>query len=100
VSGLGKTHENDSYGTAAKAAFLGVKQALIARYGSSLDFDYLKSGALWDKPREWVWSIYKKERDLSSFWPRQVGASLPANIGSIMLEIRAVSSSGPYLALR
>jgi hypothetical protein len=99
VSGLGITHENDSYGTASKSAFSGLKQALIARYGRSRDFDFLKSGALWDEPHEWAWSIYKDERTLTSFWTRQDGASLPRSIESIMLDTKAVSSSGPYLTL-
>lgn len=99
VSGLGITHANDRYGTASKSAFSGVKQALVSRYGRSRDFDFLKSGALWDEPHEWVWSIYKDERTLTSFWTREDGASLPPSIVSIMLDMRAVSSSSPYLSL-
>ena len=100
IQALGVTHRNDNYGTSTKAAFAGLRSALNRKYGRSKDFDFLKSGAVWDGPGEWVWSIYKEERVLDSFWTAENGSSLPAGIDSIWLGTKAVDSSGPYLKLK
>jgi hypothetical protein len=100
VSGLGVTHENDPYGTKTKEAFFGLKSALASRYGASSDFDYLRTGALWNKPREWVWSVFKGERNLASYWLPSKGASLPADVSGISLSANAVSSTAPYVTLK
>lgn len=99
ISGLGVTHESDEYGFATKAAFSGLKDALTARYGTSKNYDFIDTGALWNKPREWGWSVYKKERTLSSYWSADYGSSLPAGVSIIGLNTKAVSSSGPYVTL-
>ena len=100
VSGIGVTHRNDEYGVATKSAFADLRQALTSRYGAGQDFDFLRSGALWDEPREWVWSIYKKERTLASFWTVENGSSLPAGVHAIALEANAAGSSSPYVSLK
>lgn len=100
VVGLGKTYENDEYGTSARAAYRRLKSALAARYGNSKEFDFLRAGAIWDEPREWVWSVYKKERSLSSFWDSQEGSNLPAGLTSVTLQTKSVNpSSGAYLTV-
>jgi hypothetical protein len=46
-----------------------LKQALTQRYGTpSRDFDFLRAGAIWKGPNEWMWSLFKKERVLSVYW--------------------------------
>jgi len=100
VVGVGKNHSNDSYGTETTSAFSRFKEALVAKYGNSQDFDFLRSGALWKEPQEWVWSVYKNERIIASFWTRANGAVLPQSVESISLEAKSVNpSSGAYLAL-
>ena len=100
VTGLGKTHENDSYGTEVRSSFDNLKVVLDGRYGKSERFDFLKAGALWKEPREWVWSIYKGERTLTAFWTVPNGSRLPANVNAIMLDTKSVNaSSGAYVTL-
>lgn len=100
VSAIGKTHENDAYGTEAKSAFSSLRLALRSRYGPSEDFDFIRNDALWDEPREWVWSIYKEERSVASFWTKEAGASLPAELKAIALDVNSVSpTDGAYLSL-
>jgi len=100
VTGIGKTYKNDEYGTSAKAAYDRFKSALTSRYGNSKAFDFLRSGALWDEPREWVWSIYKDERTLSSYWDEEEHSNLPAGLLSVSLKARSVNpSSGAYLTV-
>ena len=100
VIGLGKTHANDAYGTETRSAFDRFRSALVARYGKSSDYDFLRSGALWKEPQEWVWSIYKKERTMTSFWIPSSGAVLPAELSAIRLDARSINpASGAYLVL-
>jgi hypothetical protein len=99
VTGLGLTHRNDTYGSKTIAAFQALKSALRSRYGSSTDYNHLQSGAMWKKPNEWVWSIYKDERRLVSYWFAEKGASLPSGVTSISLTTKAVGPESPYLTL-
>lgn len=99
VTGFGKDHTNDAYGSRTKATFAKLRSALRERYGRSLDYDFIKSGAVWDGAHEWNWSMYKKERFLSSFWDAEERSSLPANVNSILLDARAVKSSEAYVVV-
>ncbi len=100
VSAIGRDHANDDYGTDVQQAFSGLKAALARRYGSSKDFDYLKSGAIWDAPREWIWSIYKDERVVASYWDHEERSAMPSGVQAISLKIKSVNpSKGAYVTL-
>lgn len=100
VTGIGRTHQNDDYGSDTRSSFTSLRGRLSQRYGSSHDFDFLRSGAIWKESREWVWSIYKHERTLASFWVPSEGATLPAPLRAVTLEAKSVNpSSGAYLTL-
>lgn len=99
VTGLGVTHQNDPYGSKTKQSFSGLQKGLRARYGASSDIDYLKSGAMWNEPNEWVWSIDKEERMLVSYWLPSAGSSLPPGVTGIKLETNALSPTEPYIVL-
>jgi hypothetical protein len=98
VTGLGKTHYED-YGAETRSAFMSLKDALSSRYGRANLYDFLRTGALWDEPREWGWSIYKKERTLAAIWVASSGASLPQGISGVMLEVKAIAPSKTYVVL-
>lgn len=98
VTGLGKTHLNDSYGTDTRAAFDRLHAALEAKYGPGKDYNFLKSGSIWNEARDWFMSVQKKERTLASFWSVENGSALPETIDSLAIDVRAVSS-GPYIAI-
>lgn len=99
VTGFGKTYENDDYGNLVKTRFESLRDSLTSRYGPAKNFDFLRSGALWHEPREWVWSIWKNERELSSFWTPTTGADLPVGVQGIKLSVSAINSSGAYVVL-
>jgi len=99
VVGLGISHENDDYGNIIRDKFSSFRSILISKYGNSIDFDFLRSGALWDKPRDWVWSIYKRERELTSFWSSSKGANLPVGVQGIKLGVSAINAKGAYITL-
>lgn len=97
VSGIGKDYTNDAYGSKTKAAFANIKAALVSKYGSSTDYDFLHAGAIWKAANEWNWSIYKNERSLSSYWLD--ASSLPAGVATLGLNANAVQSSAAYIVL-
>ena len=97
---IGETHRNDEYGSDLRAEFEELKSALKEKYGKSDDFDYLRSGALWKEPREFVWSLYKHERVLVSYWTPNAGSSLRPPIRAVELEATSVNpSTGSYITL-
>jgi hypothetical protein len=98
VSGLGKTYQNDSYGTQAVSAFERLHDALGKKYGSAQDFDFLKAGSIWDEPRDYHMSIEKSERVRASYWSKDHGSVMPIDIGIIGLTIKSVSS-GLYISI-
>lgn len=100
VTGVGATYENDNYGVSARTAYSVMKEALRAKYGTYKEFDSLEAGARWKQPREWVWSIFKNERTVSSFWDEEARSSLPVGIRRIGLQIKAIDATGAYLSLR
>lgn len=100
VSGIGKTHHNDADGTETKKAFDGLLSVLSEKYGEATKYDYLKSGALWDKSQEWTWSIYKNERVLDAYWLIANGSRLPPAVQGIRLDANSVNpTDGAYISL-
>jgi len=100
VIGVGRTHKNDDYGIDLRSKYSDLKSTLNERYGKSDDIDFLRSGALWKEPREFVWSLYKHERVLVSYWTPNAGSLLRPPIRALSLEAKSVDPSlGSYLSL-
>ena len=99
ITGIGKSHASDDYGNEIKSIFLSFKTVLSNKYGNSKNFDFLKSGSIWTEPREYGWSLYKKERTLTSFWDDTEGSVNLNRIKGIMLNANAISPSVTYLTL-
>ena len=99
ITGIGKSHVSDDYGNEIKTIFLSFKTVLANKYGNSKNFDFLKSGSIWTEPREYGWSLYKKERTLTSFWDDTEGSVNLNRIQGIMLNATAISPSVTYLTL-
>ena len=99
VVGFGNDHKNDAYGTSVRGAYKSLQSALNAKYGNNKSFDFLRTDALWNEDKEFVWSIFKNERTMSTFWDRGEGSQLPPNVRAINLRIVAVNSSAAYIVL-
>lgn len=97
VTAIGRTLENDSNGASARAVYTSLKNALDEKYGNSKAFDFVHLGALFDKPSEFAMAIFRNERSLSAFWDNQERSRLPADLSSIQLSVKALSSSKTYV---
>ncbi|WP_162620538.1 hypothetical protein [Limimaricola cinnabarinus] len=68
VVAISEPYGNDRYGSGVKRDFERVSEALSQKYGSGNRVDFLKSGALWDEPQDWVMSLRQNERTFGQEW--------------------------------
>ncbi|HOO02692.1 MAG TPA: hypothetical protein PLE76_08260 [Rectinema sp.] len=88
------------YVTELKDKFSDIKKQLALTYGKSKDYDYLKYSSIWKEPQDWMMSLYKKDRILTSFWAKESGSNVPNDLDGIMLEANALSNTKGVLVLR
>jgi hypothetical protein len=100
VVAAGVDHDRDRYGDSVRAAYEKVAAAIDKRYGKGLEYDHLRSGALWDDRDEWVMAIAQNERSLQMAWTPEYGSDLTDDITEILLTVNASSSSSSYLHLQ
>lgn len=99
VNGIGKDHDNDRYGATVRGAFSNLRGALEKLYGPYTSFDFIKDGALWDDPEEWVMAIHQNERFHAAFWTREDKSDLPEGLSGISLTVKTLSSDKSYITL-
>lgn len=95
--GISKVINTSVYGTELKSKYSDLKKALSSKYGEPSDsFDFLKEGSIWHKPNEWMASLLRKERNLVSFWMK----NLPDGMTAITLTTHAISRNKGVLSLQ
>lgn len=99
IAALGKTYDDNDFGTQIQRRFSAIADAVTSRYGKAKRYDFLKAGSIWKADRYWMMGLLKKERYLSAYWSREHGSSLPPEIASVALEANATSPSQSYLTL-
>lgn len=94
----GKTINTSVYGTDLKTAFKEMQEGLTKVYGTpDSSYDFLESGSVWNESNDWMVSLFKKERFLSTFWK---GSSLKNNINYIRLEADVLSFSEGFISVK
>ena len=99
ITGYGKDYKNDAYGTQVRSSYNGLQEALNSKYGRNKSFDFIRNGALWDDADEFIWSLHKNERTLTTYWDDEELSNMPANMGSVNLRVTAVSPQAAYVVL-
>lgn len=87
------------YGDYTRSKYDSLYRALSAKYGNSKSFDFLRAGSIWNKPREWMMSLYQKERSLAAFWDAEEASRLPANLKAIKIQAYAISPSSSMISV-
>jgi hypothetical protein len=100
VLGLGKTHENDSYGIDIRSTYEHLQDAMTAKYGLFKSYDFLSAGSIWKNPNDSAMAFYKHEKHLASFWSSEYSSINLGNLESIGLIVHALNSSDTYLNLK
>ena len=97
---IGKTIGNDAYGSALRSTFESLEEALDQKYGPHERNDFLKSGSIWDEPREWMESLTQKERVLSSYWGLDDNAGkTPPPVEAVVLKASGLSRTDGWVTL-
>lgn len=97
VAAIGATLDRDPTGSSARGRYNMLKEALTEKYGSSKEYDFVHSGALFNKESDFAMAIQRKERTLRSYWGAEERSHLPPDISAIELSVEALSSSQTYV---
>lgn len=102
IKAIGVTRSNDAFGTGVRADFATLKAQLEQVYGAGRVNDFLRPGALWDEPREWVMAIRQNERTLQAVWGslQDNAPQLKDAVIEIILTISALDSDTAYILLQ
>ena len=99
LGAISKTFETSAYGEALKSKFNDIESALTEKYGKGSRMDFLKSGSIWNEPRDWMMGLRKDERVLTSYWKSEGDKQLPDNVQVVMLEAKALSGNSGWISL-
>jgi hypothetical protein len=99
VVAIGVDIRTSVYGAELVSQFDAIEQMVTEKYGRAQRHDFLRSGSIWNEPRDWMMGLLKKERALTTFWTREEIPALPPALGAIELEANALSSEKGYLIL-
>jgi hypothetical protein len=100
VWGIGKNHDNDSYGTSVKAAFSILLTALESRYRDYKLYDFIRSEGIWDGPDEWVMSLRQSERTYIAFWTEDSKSNLSEGLEAISLGVMSLDRDTAYIVIQ
>ena len=98
VKAIGKTVQTSAYGNELRAKFSEIEAQITSVYGPSNRMDFLRSGALWSAPREWMMSLMQGERVLLTVWQKKDSSNLPEGV-SVYLSAKALSTSTGLLTV-
>lgn len=86
------------YGDGLIDKFEKLESAISQKYGQGKKFDYLRSGSIWNEPRDWMIGLRKEERTLKTYWIDN-RLKLPENIHVIALEAHAIDKETGLIEL-
>lgn len=96
IVAVGKDLQTNVFGERVKSEFSDLTAALSSKYGTpTREFDFLRSGSIWDEPRDFMMALVKEERTLMNYW----GNALPDQLQSILLRARALNTTKGYVNL-
>ena len=96
---VGRTFENDAYGSNVSGEYGRLKELISSKYGASKEFDFLQAGSIWNEPKDWSMAVMKDERSKSSFWDRSEGSNLPPDIEAINLKVLSANMNENYVVI-
>lgn len=100
IRAVGKTINSNDYGHQLKDAFTELQNALTSVYGKPQVLDTLLSGSIWKEPRDWMMSLYKKDRSLIAEWNSTKATPLKSDIATITMVARAQRNDSGYMMVQ
>ena len=95
---ISKPFENDRYGHGIRSWMDGIRSALNGKYGASDDFGFLRPGALWKEPQDWVMAVRQNERQHGFAW-KDATAGEDEDFALIQFWVEATSSRESFAIL-
>jgi hypothetical protein len=99
IGAIGKTIQTDASGETLRHKFDELEAALSRMYGRSDRIDQLDAGSVWQDDRDWMRSLRKEERSLTSFWLSSDSNKLPDRVVAVSLEAKAIDTHRGWIAL-
>ena len=99
IKAIGNEISTSVYGLELKAGFESLEEKLASAYGDHETVDRLRTGSIWNEPKDWMMALVKKERVLAAIWNAENGSSLPEEIESIVLFAQPLSRETGVLAV-
>lgn len=100
IVAIGKPINTSSDGSGLRSAFVSMNNVLNTKYGSATEkFDFLKSGSIWDEPKDFMMGLVVDERYYNNYWVADKGARLGNNISIMALEGNARTSTQGYITV-
>ncbi len=94
IKGIGKVIKNDAYGTSTISTIDKLHDQLAKKYGTGKKHDFLRSGSIWNDPRDWMMGIRKRERTYAYSWWPKYGFQPVGNVKSLVVAAKAIRSGG------
>ena len=98
----GNKIETSVYGYELKSKYTEFKDMLKNKYCPNYEFeeyDFLQYGSIWDEPRDFMMSLYKKERVMSSFITSKSTTDNINGISSILIDVQVNSTTSGCMIL-
>jgi hypothetical protein len=99
IKAIGKDISDTGYGDVLKLKFTNLSNNIEKNYGKYRTVDYLKRGSIWNEPEDFMMGLLKEDRALIVIWDKESKATLPNDIESIMIGVKAKTPSEGYLSL-
>lgn len=99
VKAIGKAINTSVYGTELRTEFEGMHKKLAKLYGKNKAYDFLRTGSIWNEPKDFMTGLRKKERLLKVYWEAKNGSTLPENIAGITLNAHVLNTNKGYITV-
>lgn len=98
IKAFSESFDDDKYGNSVRDAMLRYVDAFDEKYGSHEKVDFLRDGALWSGPGEWVMAIKQNERVYGFYW-NELTHGEEDNLGYIEMIVFPFSSDKAAIGL-
>jgi hypothetical protein len=87
VSGMSVTVSTNGYGEELRSKFSAYETALTTKYGKPTHtYDFLRTGSIWNEPREYMMGLLKNERTLAAVWELLPGLNIVEQADALSQE--------------
>jgi len=97
IVAIGRNIDTNSFGEELHDKLIEIRDAVAKTYGEPKTLDFVRSGSIWNEPRDWMMGLLKKERTLTAYW--DLRSSTPNHITLVDLQAKALSMDKGYLTL-